>query len=69
VPRDAPTMQGLVGELVESILETPGAFGDVAANDPVAAVLLLVGLGFLGFASAVMGYLTLGAAVDLVTPT
>jgi hypothetical protein len=61
-------MQGIVGELVGSIVELPGAFGEVAANDPIAAVLLLVGLAFLGLASAVMGYLTLGAAVEFVSP-
>lgn len=66
---EAPGMQGLVGELIGDAIEAPGVFAEVAMNDPISAVLLLAGFGFVGFASAVMGYLTLGAAVDFVTPT
>jgi hypothetical protein len=62
-------VQGIIGDLVASVLELPGAFGAVAANDPLSAVLLVVGLVFLGLSSGTIGYLALGAVVDLVTPT
>lgn len=43
-------------------------FTTVATHDPVSAVLLASGALFVGLASAVFGYLTLGALVDLITP-
>lgn len=61
-------MQSLLGELVDSIVSFPGEFQDVAAGDPISAILLLFGIVFVGVSSAVLGYLTLGALVDLVMP-
>lgn len=59
-------MQSLVSQLFQSILEMPGRFIDIALADPVSALLILIGAALVGGASAVFGYLTLGAAVSLV---
>ncbi|MFP4590448.1 MAG: hypothetical protein ACLFMX_04675 [Halobacteriales archaeon] len=48
-----------VGELL-------GLFADVATVDPVSAVLLAVGAALVGAAVVVAGWLTLGAAVDVL---
>lgn len=53
--------------LVESIVEMPSHFADVAAHDPVSAVLMVFGALFVAAASAVFGYLSLGAFVSLFT--
>jgi hypothetical protein len=53
-------------DLVESAQEMPGEFVDVA-NDPLSAVFILFGVLFVGAASAVMGYLSLGAFLSLFT--
>ena len=62
---------GIVGfftQLVDSIVEMPSWFADVAAVDPLSAVLLLVGALITGVSVAVFGLLSLGALVDLVMP-
>jgi len=53
-------------QFVQSILDMPGKFVDIAMADPISAVLILVGAVLVGAASAVFGYLTLGAAASLV---
>ncbi|WP_254273252.1 hypothetical protein [Haloarcula marina] len=58
-------MQGLLTELVQSIIDMPGRFVDVALADPLSAVLILFGALFVGVASAVFGYLSLGAFFSL----
>lgn len=55
-------------KLIDSVLDMPGAFADVAAHDPLSAVLLGIGALLTFFSMAVFGGLTLGAVVDLVTP-
>lgn len=52
-------------ELVNSILEMPGRFAEVAMHDPLNIVLLLFGVLFVGAASAAFGYLSLGAFFSL----
>lgn len=66
-PVEAAAMS-VASELVESLVRMPELLGDIALNDPIAAVL--VGLGGLIIAACVgvMGYLTLGALVELVNP-
>ena len=59
-------MQSLPSQLVQSIVDMPGKFLDIALADPISAVLMLVGAVFVGAASAVFGYLSLGAAASLV---
>lgn len=57
-----------IEELIQSIIDMPGEFADVATADPLSAVLVAIG-GLLTFAAmAVFGGLTLGAVVDLLTP-
>jgi len=58
-------MQSLVSQFVQSILEMPGKFLDIALTDPVSALLILVGAALVGVASAVFGYLSLGAVFSL----
>jgi energy-converting hydrogenase Eha subunit C len=60
-------MQNLLVELVQSIVEMPGAFEKVLTNDPLAAVLVLVGSGVMAVTFGALGYLTLGAVADLFT--
>jgi len=59
-------MQSLVSQLLQSILEMPGRFLDIALTDPISALLILIGAALVGGASAVFGYLTLGAVASLV---
>ena len=59
-------MQSLLTELVRSIIDMPGQFIEIALFDPLSAILILIGALFVGAASAVFGYLSLGAAVSLV---
>ena len=57
----------LLGTIVENVIDMIGYFGDIAAVGPVSAFLLLVGSLLLGVSVAVLGGLTAGAALDLVT--
>jgi len=61
-------MQSLLAELIESIVRMPGEFQSVATNDPISAVLMALGSLLVFVSLGVFGYLTLGAAVDLITP-
>ena len=58
-------MQSLPSQFVQSILDMPGKFIDIAMADPLSAVLILIGAALVGGASAVFGYLSLGAVVSL----
>lgn len=50
-------MQSSVVDLVTNVVQ-----------DPITAVLVAMGALFIGGASAVLGYLSLGAAIEFVTP-
>jgi urea transporter len=55
-------------ELVNSAIEMPSHFLDIVLHDPLFnGILILFGALFVGAASAVFGYLSLGAALSLVT--
>lgn len=54
-------------QLVESAVELPVRFAEVAAHDPVSAVLMALGALLTFVAVGVMGYLSLGAFVSLFT--
>ncbi|WP_135305332.1 hypothetical protein [Haloarcula amylovorans] len=58
-------MQGLLTQLVQSILDAPGEFIKIALADPLSGLLILIGALLVGAASAVFGYLSLGAVVSL----
>lgn len=57
-----------VSQLLESVIEMPGQFADVAAQGPLEGILLLFGALFVVLPSAVLGYLVLGVGADLVIP-
>lgn len=61
-------MANALTELVDSIVQMPELFGDVAAVDPLSAVLLALGALLTGFSVVVFGLLSLGAFVDFVIP-
>lgn len=54
-------------KLVQSIIDMPSHFADVAAHDPVSAVLLVLGALLTALPVLVLGYLTLGAVVSVFT--
>lgn len=58
----------IIVELVESIVDMPGAFWEVITQGPVEAVLVLIGALLIGLPSAFLAYLALGAGIDLVKP-
>lgn len=62
-------MAGFLTDLLESIVTLPGAFADVAMQGPIAALLVGLGALFVGLAVLAGGALTIGALVDLITPT
>ena len=52
--------------ILESLQMMVQQFGEVAMTDPIVAAMLASGAIFVTVSVAVFGYLTLGAAVDLV---
>jgi len=58
----------LLTDLVDSIVEMPGEFADVAAQGPAEAVLVLFGALLVIAPSAYFGYLLTGALVELLIP-
>jgi hypothetical protein len=54
--------------VVQNLIDMVNLFGDVVANGPIEALLLLAGAVFVAFSSLVMAYLTAGAVVDLLIP-
>lgn len=54
-------------QLVDSIIEMPSHFLEVALHDPINIVLLAFGVLFVAGASAAFGYLSLGAFFSLFT--
>lgn len=50
--------------LVEMLVEMLRLFGEVALNDPLAGLMLLVGVVLFGATFGVAGLLALGAAVE-----
>lgn len=57
-----------VSQLIESIMDAPGEFLEVATQGPVEALLVLIGAVFVILPSALLAYLVLGAGIDLVKP-
>jgi hypothetical protein len=58
----------VISELIQSIIDMPAEFADVAAQGPVEGLLVLVGAIFVIVPSIALGYLTLGVVVDLLLP-
>ena len=59
------TLAESAAELVNSVIEMPGRFAEVALHDPLNIVLIAFGVLFVGAASAALGYLSLGAFFSL----
>ena len=55
-------------ELLEGALEMPELFADIAAHDPIAAVLLAVGSVIFVVSFGFFGFLVAGAVAELVIP-
>lgn len=58
----------MLAELLTSIREFPNAIVEVATQSPITAVLVAIGALLFVVSMGVFGYLSLGAAVSLVTP-
>jgi hypothetical protein len=58
------SLASAAAELVQSLIEMPGRFADVAAHDPLNPVLMLFGVLFVAGSVGMLGYLTLGALVE-----
>lgn len=58
----------LLTDLIESILEAPGEFIDVALQGPVEGFLVLMGALLVGGPLIFSTFLLLGVVVDLITP-
>jgi hypothetical protein len=54
-------------ELLNSVIEMPFRFAEVAMHDPISAVLIAFGTLFVAGAMGAFGYLTLGAVVDFLS--
>lgn len=52
-------------EFVESLIEMPVRFAEVAAHDPLSAVLIAIGAVLTTVPVAALGYLSLGAVLSL----
>ncbi|WP_136689452.1 hypothetical protein [Halorhabdus amylolytica] len=61
-------MATFISDLLDSIVEMPARFVDVAMHDPIGAVLIAFGALFVGLAVLAGGVLSLGAALDLLRP-
>jgi hypothetical protein len=59
---------GVISELIQSVIDAPGEFAEVAAQGPIEAFLVLMG-GILVFVPlGVFGLLVFGVVVEFVTP-
>ena len=58
-----------LNQLLGSIGEMPWRFADVVTHDPISAVLVGIGALVMTLTLGAGAYLTLGAVVDLVTPS
>jgi len=58
----------VLSELIQSVIDMPGEFADVALQGPVEAILVLSGAILVGLPLALFTYLLVGAAVELVLP-
>lgn len=58
-----------IGELLDSIVEMPGRFLDVALHDPLAALMLVMGVILVTVSVGAFGLLVAGSVVELLTPS
>lgn len=65
---EAPGMS-VLSRLIQSVLDAPGMFLDIATQGPISAILLAMGALLVAVAVAVFGGLTAAAVVELLTPS
>lgn len=58
----------ILSRFIDSLIQTPGEFADVAAQGPAEAILVLMGAILVGAPLIFFVVLVLGAAVELVMP-
>lgn len=63
------SIASFLNQLLGSIGKMPGRFADVVLHDPISAVLVGIGALVMTLTLGAGTYLTLGAVVDLVTPS
>lgn len=54
-------------ELLDSAIEMPFKFAEVAMHDPLSAILIAFGALFVGLAVGAFGYLTVGGIVAFLS--
>lgn len=60
------TLQEFLTQVVQSIFEMGPRFEPVATQDPLSAISMVMGALFVLAAMGALGYLTLGAVVELL---
>lgn len=63
-----PAIPEPVSVIVENLVDMAGYITDVATSDPLSGALVALGTLLFAVSFGVFGYLTLGAAVDLIVP-
>jgi len=58
----------VVTKFVESLVDMPGKFADVAAHDPISALLVAMGAVLVTAPLGLFGVLTFGAVVEFIVP-
>ena len=58
----------VLSQLIDNAIQLPSYFQPVVTNDPVAALLFVGGSLLFALTVGMMGYLSLGAVIDLVSP-
>lgn len=58
----------LVSDLLDSLVEAPGEFADVAAQGPVESFLVVMGAVLVGIPLLFFGLLVAGVVAELVIP-
>ena len=59
---------GVISDLIQSIIDTPSEFADVAAQGPIEAFLVLMGATLVLVPLGFFGLLVFGVVVEFVTP-
>lgn len=58
----------MIGTLADNVARMAELFTEIAAGDPLSAILIVIGNFLIVGSVLVFGYLSLGAAADVVIP-
>jgi hypothetical protein len=58
----------VLSDLIQSIVDMPAEFADIAAQGPIEAFLILMGAVLVGAPVAFFGLLVFGAVIEFITP-